>query len=90
MSSSRRLAILFVTTGFVLLGSFIVLFLIGAVSMREYLVLQTHQGISEQLSASLSWLREAEFARDQVQAYGPDWRLPRSKGSMRAIIEPAA
>src|SRR5438874_8615811 len=34
-------------------------------------------------------LREAEFARDQVQAYGPDWRLPRSKGSMRAIIEPA-
>ena len=35
-------------------------------------------------------LREAEFARDQVQAYGPDWRLPRSKGSMRAIIEPAA
>ena len=35
-------------------------------------------------------LREAEFARDQVQAYGPDWRLPRSKGSMRAIIEPAS
>jgi ATP-dependent Clp protease adaptor protein ClpS len=35
-------------------------------------------------------LREAEFARDQVLAYGPDWRLPRSKGSMRAIIEPAA
>src|ERR1700742_2586783 len=34
-------------------------------------------------------LREAEFARDQVQTYGPDWRLPRSKGSMRAIIEPA-
>src|SRR5260370_26290408 len=33
-------------------------------------------------------LGEAEFARDQVQAYGPDWRLPRSKGSMRAIIEP--
>jgi ATP-dependent Clp protease adaptor protein ClpS len=32
-------------------------------------------------------LREAEFARDQVQAYGPDWRLPRSKGSC-AIIEP--
>ena len=35
-------------------------------------------------------LREAEFARDQIHAYGPDWRLPRSKGSMRAIIEPAA
>ncbi len=31
----------------------------------------------------------AEFARDQIQAYGPDWRLPRSQGSMSAIIEPA-
>jgi ATP-dependent Clp protease adaptor protein ClpS len=33
-------------------------------------------------------LAEAEFARDQVQNYGPDWRLDRSKGSMSAIIEP--
>ena len=35
-------------------------------------------------------LAEAEFARDQIQAYGPDPRLPRSKGSMAAVIEPAA
>ena len=34
-------------------------------------------------------LPEAEFSRDQVQAYGPDWRLPRSQTSMQAIIEPA-
>ena len=34
-------------------------------------------------------LPEAEFGRDQIQAYGPDWRLPRSKGSMSAIVEPA-
>jgi ATP-dependent Clp protease adaptor protein ClpS len=34
-------------------------------------------------------LPEAEFARDQVQAYGRDWRLPRSKGSMSAVVEPA-
>jgi ATP-dependent Clp protease adaptor protein ClpS len=34
-------------------------------------------------------LPEAEFARDQVQNYGRDWRLPRSKGSMSAIVEPA-
>src|SRR6266567_8997952 len=27
-------------------------------------------------------LREAEYARDQILVYGPDWRLPRSKGSM--------
>src|ERR1044071_4893231 len=33
---------------------------------------------------------EAEFARDQIHAYGPDWRLPRSKGSMSAVVEPAA
>lgn len=33
---------------------------------------------------------EAEFARDQIHAYGADWRLPRSKGSMSAILEPAA
>ena len=31
---------------------------------------------------------EAEFGRDQIQAYGPDWRLPRSKSSMAAIVEP--
>lgn len=35
-------------------------------------------------------LPQAEFARDQVQAYGADWRLPRSKGSMSAVLEPAA
>ncbi len=34
-------------------------------------------------------LKEAEFARDQVQMYGPDWRLPQSKGSMAALVEPA-
>jgi ATP-dependent Clp protease adaptor protein ClpS len=34
-------------------------------------------------------LREAEFARDQIHAYGADWRLPRSAGSMSAVVEPA-
>jgi ATP-dependent Clp protease adaptor protein ClpS len=34
-------------------------------------------------------LREAEYGRDQVMSYGPDWRLPRSTGSMRAVVEPA-
>jgi ATP-dependent Clp protease adaptor protein ClpS len=33
-------------------------------------------------------LPEAEFARDQIHGYGPDWRLPRSKGSMSAVVEP--
>jgi ATP-dependent Clp protease adaptor protein ClpS len=35
-------------------------------------------------------LGEAEFSRDQILSYGPDWRMPRSPGSMMAIIEPAA
>jgi ATP-dependent Clp protease adaptor protein ClpS len=34
-------------------------------------------------------LAEAQFCRDQIQGYGPDWRLPRSQGSMNAVIEPA-
>ena len=31
----------------------------------------------------------AEFARDQIQGFGADWRLPRSAGSMSAVLEPA-
>ena len=34
-------------------------------------------------------LAQAEFARDQIQNYGPDWRLAQSKGSMSAFVEPA-
>jgi len=32
---------------------------------------------------------QAEYGRDQIQAYGADPRMPKSKGSMSAIIEPA-
>lgn len=32
----------------------------------------------------------AEFAKDQIQGFGPDWRMPKCKGSMSAILEPAA
>jgi ATP-dependent Clp protease adaptor protein ClpS len=35
-------------------------------------------------------LEKAELKRDQIHGYGPDWRLPRSLGSMAALIEPAA
>ena len=34
-------------------------------------------------------LPQAEFARDQIHAYGPDWRMAISKGSMSAVLEPA-
>ena len=33
--------------------------------------------------------REAEFSRDQIQAWGPDPLIPRCRGSMSALIEPA-
>jgi len=35
-------------------------------------------------------LEKAELKRDQIHSYGPDWRLPRSLGSMAAVVEPAA
>ena len=35
-------------------------------------------------------LSEAERKRDLIHAYGPDWRLPRSRGSVSALVEPAA
>lgn len=35
-------------------------------------------------------LEAAEFARQQIIGYGADWRMPSSKGSMSAILEPAA
>ena len=34
-------------------------------------------------------LEEAESKRDQIHAYGPDWRMPNSRGSVAAIVEPA-
>ena len=33
-------------------------------------------------------LPHAEFARDQIHGYGADPRMPRSKGSMKAVIQP--
>lgn len=35
-------------------------------------------------------LEPAEFAQQQIHGYGADWRMPRSKGSMSAILEPAS
>ena len=35
-------------------------------------------------------LPQAEFGRDQIHAYGADWRMTESKGSMSAIVEPAS
>ncbi len=32
----------------------------------------------------------AEFKRDQIHAYGADWRIPECRGSMSAVVEPAS
>ena len=34
-------------------------------------------------------LTEAEKKRDRIHAYGPDWRMPNSRGSVTALVEPA-
>lgn len=35
-------------------------------------------------------LEKAELKREQVHSFGPDPLIPRSKGSMSAVIEPAS
>src|SRR5438477_4224144 len=52
---------------------------------RHAVEVDTH-GRTIQLTCALP---QAEFARDQVHAFGPDRRMPRSKGSMSAVLEPA-
>ena len=32
----------------------------------------------------------ADLKRDQIHAYGPDWRIDHCRGSMSALVEPAA
>ena len=34
-------------------------------------------------------LELAQYGRDQIHGYGADPRMPRSKGSMAAVVEPA-
>jgi ATP-dependent Clp protease adaptor protein ClpS len=31
----------------------------------------------------------AEYARDQIHGFGADWRMPKCRGSMTAVLEPA-
>lgn len=35
-------------------------------------------------------LEKAELGRDQIQSFGPDSLVPRCKGSMSALVEPAS
>jgi ATP-dependent Clp protease adaptor protein ClpS len=62
------------------------LFLLAEVDAFRHAVEVDSTGRTVVITCGLS---EAEFGRDQIHAYGPDWRMPKCKGSMRAVIEPA-
>ena len=52
-----------------------------------------HTTEADTAGSSIVWtcgLEEAEQKRDQIHAYGPDWRMPDSRGSVVALVEPAA
>lgn len=63
------------------------LFLISKTKAFQHAVEVDTTGRSIVLTCELP---QAEFARDQIRAYGADWRMPKSKGSMSAIVEPVA
>ena len=51
-----------------------------------------HTTEADTTGSSIVWtcgLEEAEQKRDGVHAYGPDWRMPQSRGSVAALVEPA-
>src|SRR5262245_50135841 len=51
-----------------------------------------HTTESDVTGSSIVWtcgLEEAEQKRDRIHAYGPDWRMPNSRGSVAALVEPA-
>ena len=41
-----------------------------------------------QVVVDTTTLERAELKRDQIHAFGRDWRISRCKGSMTAVIEP--
>ena len=44
---------------------------------------------SGQVILDTTTLERAELKRDQIHAFGRDWRIPHCQGSMSAAIEPA-
>jgi len=44
---------------------------------------------SDRVILDTTTLERAELKRDQIHAFGRDWRIPRCQGSMSAVIEPA-
>ncbi len=63
------------------------LFLVSRDAAHVHALEVHHNSRSIVLTAELP---VASFARDQIQGYGADWRVKACKGSMSAILEPAA
>lgn len=67
--------------------------MLQAVFGFTYATALAHTMEADATGSSIVWtcgLEEAELKRDQIHAYGPDWRMPNSRGSVAALVEPAA
>src|SRR5438094_4904172 len=67
--------------------------MLQAVFGFSYATALAHTMEADATGSSIVWtcgLEEAEQKRDQIHAYGPDWRMPNSRGSVVAVVEPAA
>jgi len=66
--------------------------MLQAVFGFSYATALAHTMEADATGSSIVWtcgLEEAEQKRDQIHAYGPDWRMPNSRGSVVALVEPA-
>src|SRR5262249_55778587 len=67
--------------------------MLQAIFGLSYTIALTHTIEADTTGSSIVWtcgLSEAERKRDEVHAYGPDWRMPSSHCSVAALVEPAA
>jgi ATP-dependent Clp protease adaptor protein ClpS len=65
--------------------------MLQAVFGFSYASALAHTMEADTTGSSVVWtcgLAEAEKKRDQIHAYGPDWRMANSRGSVAALIEP--
>lgn len=58
-------------------------------SRRQAFALAREVDVRGRAIVETTVLEQAEFKRDQIHAFGPDWRLERSAGSMSAVLERA-
>jgi ATP-dependent Clp protease adaptor protein ClpS len=66
--------------------------MLQAVFALSYFAAEAHTFEADATGSSIVYTcgrEEAERKRDQVHAYGPDWRMPNSRGSVAALVEPA-